>query len=385
MAKNSFTFNPFTGTLDVVSAPTGTGDRVAVFNTAGDLVSSANLTFIDTATDQRDLLVVGPVDSTVTNYFGIEIDTILDGQTLTDATYLASYPQIGNSGNATSVSGSVMNLVLGTTIGVDATINSFVGMAERSSFIAGSVAPFYSGLEIAPQLNQAAISNLNGITIGLNVGNNLGTPSLVNGSELAMFSHFYSGSTITGGFSSLNLSTQFDAGSTISGYTVFNANPQISTNMSNVRGFQMGGNYGDGGNVTVITGVAEFQASARFAADAQIGNHQEAIFSSYFEAGATLQSGQTIYAATSFDGQDVDNFTAHAINTQTANTSNIDNYQDINISSNFSAATTFSNVTSINVSPNFNSGASTDNFTAINISPGGNLAVLISFTISFAT
>ena len=370
MAKNSFTFNPFTGTLDVVQAPTGTGDRVAVFDTNGDLVSSANLTYIDTATDQRDLLVAGPVDSTVTTYFGVEIDTILDGQSLGDATFVAAYPQVGNSGNATSVSGTVMGIVSGPTIGADATLNSYQGFSERTSMLAGAVAPFYTGVEITPQLNQAVVDNVNGTVIGMNLGNNAGNPTIQNVSELAMYSHLYSGATVTGGLNSINLSTTFDTGSVITnGYTVMNLNPQISTGMNSVRGVQMSGNYGDG-DPAVINSVVEVQASARFAADAQISNHQELILSSSFEAGATLQSGQTAWMSTQFDGQDVDNFTALSINTQTDNTTNIDNYQDINISTQFSNGTTMTNYQGINVQPNLGS-ATTDNFTGINIAVSG--------------
>lgn len=375
MAKNSFTFNPFTGTLDVVQAPTGTGDSVAVFDTNGDLVSSPNLTYIDTATNQRDLLVAGPVDSTVTTYFGVEIDTILSGQTLGDATFVASYPQIGNSAVATSSTGTVTGYVSGTTVGADATLNSYQGFSERTTMLAGAVAPAYSGLEISPQLNQAVINTVNGTVIGMNLGNNAGNPTIQNVSELAMYSRLYSGATVSGGMNSINLSTSLDPGSVVTnGYTVMNANPQISTAMNSARGVQVSGNYGDG-TVTAIGSVADFQASTRFAADAQITNFQELILSSSFEAGATLQSGQSQYISTQFDGQDVDNFTAVSINTQASNATNIDNYQDINISSNFGATQTFTNYSGLNIAPNFTAGASTTSFTGININVNGTLAV----------
>jgi len=236
--------------------------------------------------------------------------------------------------------------------------------------LAGAVAPFYTGVEITPQLNQAVVDNVNGTVIGMNIGNNAGNPTIQNVSELAMYSHLYSGATVTGGLNSVNLSTTFDTGSVITnGYTVMNLNPQISTGMNSVRGVQMSGNYGDG-NPAVIASVVELQASPRFAADAQISNHQELILSARFEAGATLQSGQTAWMSTQFDGQDVDNFTALSINTQTDNTTNIDNYQDINISTQFSNGTTMTNYQGINVQPNLGS-ATTDNFTGINIAVSG--------------
>ncbi|WP_230679227.1 hypothetical protein, partial [Streptococcus pneumoniae] len=77
----------------------------------------------------------------------------------------------------------------------------------------------------------------------------------------------YSGATVSGGMNSINLSTSLDPVSVVTnGYTVMNANPQISTAMNSARGVQVSGNYGDG-TVTAIGSVADFQASTRFAAD----------------------------------------------------------------------------------------------------------------------
>jgi hypothetical protein len=375
MSKSSFTFNPFTGTLDVVSAPTGTGSTVAIFDANGDLIGSPELSYSNSATNSRALLINQQLLLTTTDVNAMEINTAANnGETLNGFRGIVTGMQVGNTGTPTTVTGAVQILDLGTYIGANATLNYLQGIQERTYIAAGAVAPSYTGINLAPSFNQAVMNDSTGIAIGQHIGQDA-VASLTSHNDLSIYSRLHAGSTV-GSSSSINISTTYEPGSTVTnGISTINIFPSVDTAAPYTRAVVVGGNYGQTAAAAIGSAI-DLQISSAYRANADISNFTSLSVGPQFDAGATLDNASGIYINVGLDGQSVTNSQGIQLNSQFLNGASVQNYTEVQAGASFSATSAVTgNYTGMSINPNFTSGATVDNMTGMQINFNGAVAV----------
>jgi len=366
-ATTAYTFNPFTGNLDIITTGLSPGDitggtpnTLAGFDSTGTLFSPPGLEFSNSATNYYGININPSFATTLTDIQPLRVVSNVSGNTSGSYTGSNLTTNFGNLGTPTTLS-NINQYAVYSALGADMTATNVQNFLDSTAILNGASISDLTSFQTSVGINQTTMNTLRAFQSSMSFGNS--TASHLNGYIGLSISDQFGAFADIDNAHGVSINNNMAPGSVVDGYTGINVNNNIDTIMNGYRGVEVGANFGQNATTTVSNHI-DFQAHPSYRINATLDQYTGLSMGPSFEEGSTTQNIQAIYYNMDIRGTVTGNVGGFSANNNLGNGTapvSINNYQDMNLNPNFGANLTLGSYQALTIRPNVQSGATVTN------------------------